>query len=282
MRCVEVGDRQDDGWEEAGAGYYHGGGGVARKRRTKEMQNSQPDDKERCSHDCRCRSSFATFHSTDIMSSSVGVPVLLNCSRSLRFIITGAAHGLGRGLARTLLAAGHDVFIMDSDSGELQYTLQTHLPSVKPASKGRFAGATCDITDPHNVQAALRQAHAFHRDGRCDVLVNNAARADPYWKSIDSLGNAQSSTGSKDALAEGVDPSADAVWQEWRAFVDTNLSGAFLVTRMCLGMLGRGMATEKGPSAAKGSEDDFRPSVIFVSSARAVQSEPNHEGYAST
>lgn len=204
--------------------------------------------------------------------AQAGKPMTLQCTRPLRFLITGAGRGLGRGLARLLFTSGHDVYLLDSDAKELEHTLTKHLPSLQaqqPAA--RFGGTTCDVADAASVQAALCKARDFHRDGKVEVLINNAARADPYWKSIESLSKLDVDPLSSQGTAEN-----DAVLAEWQEYMHINLTGAFLVTRMALGMLRNDGSMDRQPNA-----HDFRPTVIFISSTRARQSEPNHEPYAS-
>jgi ribonuclease Z len=190
---------------------------------------------------------------------------------NLRFLITGGARGLGRGLTAWLVQRGHDAYILDADAGELKHTLGTHLPSLKPAAGsaklGRFEGAECDISNAEQVGEAVRKAaqvgklhdlpcalltsSQWHRGGLLDVLVNNAGRANPYWADGRTF--------------EQIDV------QEWRTYIDTNLSGAFYVSKAAVPFL---------KASARGEEEP-RGAIVHTSSIRAKQSEPNQEGYAS-
>ncbi|PWN94779.1 NAD(P)-binding protein [Tilletiopsis washingtonensis] len=174
---------------------------------------------------------------------------------NLRFLITGGARGLGRGLTAWLVQRGHDAYILDADAGELKHTLGTHLPSLKPAAGsaklGRFEGAECDISNAEQVGEAVRKAAQWHRGGLLDVLVNNAGRANPYWADGRTF--------------EQIDV------QEWRTYIDTNLSGAFYVSKAAVPFL---------KASARGEEEP-RGAIVHTSSIRAKQSEPNQEGYAS-
>ena len=77
-------------------------------------------------------------------------------------LITGANKGLGYETARRLIAEGQTVYMgaRDSDRGE--------------AAASRLGGhfVQLDVTDDASVESALRSID--HREGRLDVLVNNA------------------------------------------------------------------------------------------------------------
>ena len=86
---------------------------------------------------------------------------------SMRFagrtaIVTGAAAGIGRGIANILAAEGADLVLVDRD------------PAVKLAAEQLAAAQlTADVGEPDTAPAAVRTA--LERYGRLDILVNNAA-----------------------------------------------------------------------------------------------------------
>jgi NAD(P)-dependent dehydrogenase (short-subunit alcohol dehydrogenase family) len=89
-------------------------------------------------------------------------------------LVTGAAHGIGRAIARRLAAEGAAVCIADLDAEEADRVA------------GELAGAWAapvDIADSGSVQTLA--AALGDRQGRLDILVNNAAVAD--FSPIDSL-----------------------------------------------------------------------------------------------
>ncbi len=79
-------------------------------------------------------------------------------------LVTGAAHGFGRAIARAFGEQGADVFVCDVIEDELVETVDL----LGPRGRGRAV----DVTDRAAVGAWVGEAHAT--TGRVDVLVNNA------------------------------------------------------------------------------------------------------------
>ena len=86
-------------------------------------------------------------------------------------LVTGAASGIGEGIAQRLAIEGASIVVADIDE-----TLGTQLAARLPSAV--FAG--CDVTDDSQLQAAVNLART--RFGRLDILVNNAGGApDPQY-----------------------------------------------------------------------------------------------------
>ena len=126
-------------------------------------------------------------------------------------MVTGAARGIGLGIARRLLDSGYDVAVLDLDASALDVALnelrQTH-------SAERIMAAQANITQPDDIARAL--AEGIARFGRVDVLVNNAGivRDRRFLKLEES---------------------------DWDAVIDTNLKSQFLTCRAIIpGMIERG------------------------------------------
>jgi NAD(P)-dependent dehydrogenase (short-subunit alcohol dehydrogenase family) len=116
-------------------------------------------------------------------------------------MVTGAGSGIGRGVARALAADGWQLALLGRREDALRETLPEAL--VLPT----------DVCDEAQVDAAFRAVEA--RFGRLDLLFNNAGIAAPPVD-IDELSVAQ-----------------------WRAVVDTNLTGSFLCARGAFGLMKR-------------------------------------------
>lgn len=131
-----------------------------------------------------------------------------------RALVTGAGQGIGRGIARTLAAAGAEVLLND-----LVEERAAAVMAEIEADGGAAATAVFDVTDWAAVEAAVAKA------GPVDVLVNNAGNA-----------GSASTHGFEDMkpFAEE-DPSA------WDAFIRVNLFGVMYSTRAVLpGMIEQG------------------------------------------
>jgi len=82
-------------------------------------------------------------------------------------LVTGGASGIGREIAEQLAREGARVTLADKD-GDAAARSAAALASAGLAARG----AACDVTREADVEAAIGEALA--REGRLDVLVNNA------------------------------------------------------------------------------------------------------------
>jgi NAD(P)-dependent dehydrogenase (short-subunit alcohol dehydrogenase family) len=82
-------------------------------------------------------------------------------------IVTGAAHGIGQGVAAGFAREGAVVYGMDLDREGLQASGQALL-----AAGGRFTGIVADVSKPADISRSVQRIEA--EAGRIDVLVNNA------------------------------------------------------------------------------------------------------------
>jgi 3-oxoacyl-[acyl-carrier protein] reductase len=116
-------------------------------------------------------------------------------------IVTGAAQGIGRGIALVLAAAGAKILI-----GDVQDAMAT-VREIE-AEGGTAACVVMDVSRPDEADALVESALRLH--GRLDILVNNA----------------------------GIDAPRGNAWDlpddEWRRTIDVNLSGVFYCSRAAL------------------------------------------------
>lgn len=99
-------------------------------------------------------------------------------------LVTGAARGLGRGMAMRLLAAGWNVLLTDVLESEGKKTAKEINRNVgKNGPRAEFV--RCDVSSEAQVGAAVRRAVKLF--GRLDALVNNAGIANAYNTPVEKL-----------------------------------------------------------------------------------------------
>ena len=123
-----------------------------------------------------------------------GLPNVTGRLAGRRFVVTGAASGIGRATAELFLAAGARVALLDR---------REPAPLAVDGASRHLA----DISDAASVQTAV--ADAARALGGIDGLVNAAG-----------IGNSD--------LAE------DIALDDWQRLLDVNLTGTFLMSRACL------------------------------------------------
>jgi NAD(P)-dependent dehydrogenase (short-subunit alcohol dehydrogenase family) len=156
-------------------------------------------------------------------------------------LITGAGSGIGRASALRLLEHGYRVVL----AGRRQAPLDALADVARERGQDALA-VSCDVTDAASV-AALFDAIRL-RYGRLDVLFNNAGRNAPPVD-IDEI-------------------SVD----DWRAVVDTNLTGVFLCTRAAFGMM-KAQSPRGGRIINNGSISAHAPrpnSIAYTATKHAI------------
>ena len=156
-------------------------------------------------------------------------------------LVTGAGSGIGRATALRLLEHGYSVVL----TGRRQAPLDELADEARQRGADALAVA-CDVSDAASVTAlfdAIRQ-----RYGRLDVLFNNDGRGGPPVD-IDELSV-----------------------EDWRAVVDTNLTGVFLCTRAAFGMM-KTQTPRGGRIINNGSISAHAPrpnSIAYTSTKHAI------------
>jgi NAD(P)-dependent dehydrogenase (short-subunit alcohol dehydrogenase family) len=135
-------------------------------------------------------------------------------------LITGSSGLIGSELCQEYLSQGYQVYGVDKSSGEHKKTDSFH-PLIS------------DITQENEVRDLFRQIPHL------DVLINNAAKADPYNKKLEEL-----------------------ELSEWNKVIATNLTSVFLMSKYAIPLLKKSSGT-----------------IINLSSTRHLMCEPDTEIY---
>ena len=138
-----------------------------------------------------------------------GEPYDYSSERSPRIaLVTGAGSGIGRAVAIALIKEGYAVVLAGRRAGTLDETARQSDPGGS-----RTLSVPTDVRDADSVRALFAKTQdAF---GRLDVLFNNAGVNVP-----------------------GV-PLEDLSVEQWKAVVDTNLTGVFLCTQQAIQLMKR-------------------------------------------
>src|SRR6056297_1177719 len=83
-------------------------------------------------------------------------------------LVTGSGRGIGRAIARALMAAGADVWLNARADGSLEGICA----ALTAAHPGTARTAYFDVTDPAGVKAGFQAVQKTSH--RLDILVNNA------------------------------------------------------------------------------------------------------------
>jgi sorbitol-6-phosphate 2-dehydrogenase len=150
-------------------------------------------------------------------------------------IVTGGAQGLGRAISQRLAREGCDVVVADVNQAGIAETLASL--ALEPGR--RSAGVKVDVTVEAEVEALF--ARTVREFGRVDIVVSNAAIL----------------------IAE---PIAEADAEKWRAVMNVNLFGYFLVTKHAC----RIMMKQRGGS------------IININSKSGKKGSAANSAYAST
>lgn len=121
-------------------------------------------------------------------------------------LVTGAARGIGKGIAASLLRAGWSVVLTDIDESAGQAAAE------ELARLGTVEFIAMDVSDETSVLACIERIEGDF--GQLDGLVNNAGIADPDNGPIEQLS-----------------------LEAWNRRLATNLTGAFLVAKHAIPML---------------------------------------------
>lgn len=174
---------------------------------------------------------------SSVVSSPIG-----RATRRPVALVTGSASGIGRASALRLARAGYDVTINYSRSKErAQQTLDELV-----ALGGEHRAVRADVADDDAVRELV--AEATQRDGRLDVLVNNAG-----------------TTSETPPRSMG-----DIDLDDWDRVMATNVRGLMQVTRACEKALRAARGSVVNVASIVGLRPGPQPLVYAASKAAAV------------
>jgi 2-hydroxycyclohexanecarboxyl-CoA dehydrogenase len=116
-------------------------------------------------------------------------------------VVTGAARGIGLGVAEALALDGAAVVLSDIDAEELERAAAALRERGLDA-----AGIAADVSDKDSIDALFDQVA---ERGRVEILVNNAGRI-------------------------VVKPFLEETWEDWSSVIATNLSATFLTCQRAI------------------------------------------------
>jgi 3-hydroxybutyrate dehydrogenase len=118
-------------------------------------------------------------------------------------MVTGAASGIGRGIAQRFATEGARVVVADLERARPEAAAA----EIAGATRGQVLGLAMDVTDEDAVEAGV--ARTIREFGGVDILCSNA-------------GN------------QIIGAVHELAFREWKSVLATHLDGAFLTTRACL------------------------------------------------
>ena len=118
-------------------------------------------------------------------------------------IVTGAASGIGRGIAQRFAAEGAKVVIADLQQAQPE----SAAAEIAAAARGKVLGIAVDVTDEDAVGSAV--VRTIREYGGVDILCSNAGN-----QIIGSI--------------------HELAYSDWKKVLAVHLDGAFLTTRACL------------------------------------------------
>jgi NAD(P)-dependent dehydrogenase (short-subunit alcohol dehydrogenase family) len=125
-------------------------------------------------------------------------------------VVTGAGSGIGKAAAMALAGDGWRIVFAGRHEDTLKKAIAEAVAAA-PGSESRLHAEIADVTDPKSVHNLFARTHELF--GRIDLLFNNAGISMPGT------------------------PIEDIRFEQWKAVVDTNLTGMFLCTQEAVRMM---------------------------------------------
>ena len=195
-------------------------------------------------------------------------------------VVTGAASGIGRGIALALAKEGGRIAVLDLNAAGASATA-----AQITAMGGQAQAFTCDTSDAASVAAAAAQcATAF---GPCDVLVNNAGILRPgaldvltleEWNKVLSVNLTGyflcAQTFGRQMRGKTADKSGGVLVHIASIAAEhvTAMAGAYSVAKAGVEMLSRQLAVEWGPHGIRSNA--VHPGMILTPMSQAFYDQP--------
>ena len=148
-------------------------------------------------------------------------------------VVTGGAQGIGKAIARRLLLDGWQVAVLDADTEALEAARR------ELAGLGPVTALPTDVAEAEQLERAFEAVAQIAPDG-LDALFNVAG------------------------IMRAAPPEQLAL-SDWNRVIATNLTGAFLTSRLAAPLLRR-----------------RRGAIVNIASTRAAMSEPHTEAYSAS
>jgi NAD(P)-dependent dehydrogenase (short-subunit alcohol dehydrogenase family) len=191
-------------------------------------------------------------------------------------VVTGAASGIGRGVAEALAKEGVRVGVLDRNLSGAEETQK-----LIAAAGGQALALACDVADPASIEAAERVITATF--GAADVLVNNAGMIRPG--TLDTLPAAEwngllavNLTGylfCAQVFGRAMRARRSGALVHVSSISATNATasaGAYSVAKAGVTMLSRQLAVEWGPHGVR--SNSVHPGMIYTPLSQAMYNEP--------
>jgi NAD(P)-dependent dehydrogenase (short-subunit alcohol dehydrogenase family) len=152
-------------------------------------------------------------------------------------VVTGGTRGIGYAIAAALLQQGSNVFLCGTGRAGVDHAVDR----LQSKHGGRVAGMACDIRDYDRVRALMAEVERVY--GGLDLLVNNAGIG--RFSSVEKMAP-----------------------EDWRAVIETNLSGMFYCCHEAIPLMkkrGAGYIINIGSLAGR----NFFPGGAAYSSTKA-------------
>src|SRR6201993_342226 len=156
-------------------------------------------------------------------------------------VVTGAGTGIGKAVALALMKEGYAAVFAGRRKDKLE-----EAASESKASGAKSLVVPTDVSDPAAIKALFAKTKEIF--GRLDVLFNNAGIGAPAV------------------------PLEDLPYEQWKAVVDTNLTGSFLCTQEAFKIM-KSQEPRGGRIINNGSISAYAPrpgSVAYTATKHAI------------